>query len=271
MKTTKFPGRRPPPMFLLTLSFLFSSSATATATTLTDQDLETAIQVLKIHKYNLFGNAIATSDLRYRLLSGDSFTLFAPPDSDLFSLDMSSVADDYVRTLRLHVLPRRLSLADLRRLSPGSRIESLLYRHHLTISNHRVSINGTISKYVAVDGVRISVPNLYLSLDIAIHGLDGILSADYGSTKNLTGDVGHSSPTSWSNECSRPEFESASNPPPEGTETAKTAEKLSSGKCEEHQRRKKENKREVSDRRHRDKHDEIKHGNFMKYNHHVPL
>uniref|UniRef100_A0A6N2L6Y6 FAS1 domain-containing protein n=1 Tax=Salix viminalis TaxID=40686 RepID=A0A6N2L6Y6_SALVM len=122
---------------LLHLLLLLSLLHQITTATLTDQQLELALLSLRSHGYTLFPNAISTSDLRFHLLNQTSnatstFTLFSPPDSLLFSVDLSSTASHYTKSLFLHVSPSRLSISDL-----------------------------------------------FLGPDIAVHGLDGILVAGF--------------------------------------------------------------------------------------------
>uniref|UniRef100_A0A803M716 FAS1 domain-containing protein n=2 Tax=Chenopodium quinoa TaxID=63459 RepID=A0A803M716_CHEQI len=148
-------------------------------------DLESAIFALHLHGFNLFGNSIAVSDLSVQILSHKlnstssssfhgvgrrGFTFLAPPNSVLFSLDMSTDAFTYVHSLRFHVVPRRLSFSELRNISLSSHphLETLVRGHLL-----RVASSGR--SRVAIDGVRVSFPDLYLRSNIAVHGLDGIL------------------------------------------------------------------------------------------------
>nr|TKS08084.1 hypothetical protein D5086_0000107340 [Populus alba] len=122
-----------------------------TTAKLTDQELDFALFSLRSHGYTLFPNAIATSDLRLQLLnqsnhaksSFSTFTLFSPPDSLLFSLDLASAASHYTKSLSLHMSPFRMSTSDLRNLTASS------------------------------------VPDLFLCPSIAVHGLDGIIVAGF--------------------------------------------------------------------------------------------
>ncbi|KAL3611680.1 hypothetical protein D5086_002700 [Populus alba] len=134
-----------------------------TTAKLTDQELDFALFSLRSHGYTLFPNAIATSDLRLQLLnqsnhaksSFSTFTLFSPPDSLLFSLDLASAASHYTKSLSLHMSPFRMSTSDLRNLtasSGGASIDSLVPNH---------------------------LPDLFLCPSIAVHGLDGIIVAGF--------------------------------------------------------------------------------------------
>ncbi|KAI8030265.1 Fasciclin-like arabinogalactan protein 19 [Camellia lanceoleosa] len=163
--------------------FFFFVSASATVGSgdiITEGELENVTRAMRMNGYTLFGNAIATSDLRYQILAGKSFTFFAPPDSNLFSLDISSDASHYVQSLRYHVSPLRLSISDLRNLSSFAApyLHTLLPHHSLLIRTHNNLPTNNAPLVTTVDGVRISYPDLcHGSRTFAVHGLDGILSA----------------------------------------------------------------------------------------------
>ncbi|KAF8411615.1 hypothetical protein HHK36_004172 [Tetracentron sinense] len=190
----KFSGRSSSNVFLLVLSLLLLSKAVVG---ITDQELEILTSALRSNGYNLFSNAIATSDLRYQILAVDSFTFFSPIDSALFSLDMESDASEYVQTLRYHVVGRRLTMSDLRNLSSVSHLDTLLPNQGLLITNRRTALNGILSDAVTINGVPISTPDLFLGSSFAVHGLDGILSARFPSELNFSGDVSTISPAIW--------------------------------------------------------------------------
>ncbi|KAL9665632.1 hypothetical protein QQ045_021053 [Rhodiola kirilowii] len=138
-------------------------------------ELELVIAALRRNNYTLFANAVATSDLSYTLSARNyaSFTLFAPPDPYLFALDMVSSFHDYVRAIDLHVVHRRLPLAAL---VESDYLETVIPHHHIYVVKHEVS-----SVYdggpIAVGGVRISTPDLFLGYSIAVHGLDGMIAS----------------------------------------------------------------------------------------------
>ncbi|GAV60768.1 hypothetical protein CFOL_v3_04297, partial [Cephalotus follicularis] len=154
-----------------------------------DQEFNAAISALRSHGYTLFPNAIATSDLSLRLhaatATNSTFTLFAPRDPQLFSLDLSSWAPHYTASLLLHVSPSRLPASYLRRLASshhslgGPYLKTLLPNRALHIERSRVMLNGTVLESVTVDGVRVLVPDLFLGPCIAVHGLEGILVGGY--------------------------------------------------------------------------------------------
>ncbi|OVA00250.1 FAS1 domain [Macleaya cordata] len=171
----------------------------------TEQELDTAIAALTSNGYHLFGNAISTSDLRYQIIAGNNFTFFAPTNSDLYSLDMESDASDYVQNLRYHVAVHRLAISDLNNLPPLSFINTMIPNRCLLISNNQITTpNGIFNGSFAVDGVPISVPDLYTGSSISIHGLDGILALKIPETMNSDFDdidLGSLSPSFQSNKC----------------------------------------------------------------------
>ncbi|KAJ4966161.1 hypothetical protein NE237_018010 [Protea cynaroides] len=171
-------GKSTAKTILLALSiFVLLSFQIVAVAGMTEGELETAIDALRSKGYDLFSNAIETSDLQYDLLdSGESFTIFAPAGGSLSSLDLASQASDYIQTLRFHVSPRRFTFSDLRSLSMSQvpYVDSLLHNHALYVAIN--NITQTNSDSMIVDGVQISVPDLYLGPSIAVHGLDGILA-----------------------------------------------------------------------------------------------
>ncbi|XP_059624405.1 uncharacterized protein LOC132267285 [Cornus florida] len=175
-------------VILIALLLLISATAAtptaySVASGVLDQELQNAIAALRSNGYNLFSNAIDTTDLRYQIPDGDFFTFFSPRDPNVFSLDMASDATVYIQILHYHVVPVRLSVADLRNLSsPGIYVETFLPHYSLLIDHSQpppddgVSNNVTVDGDVTVDGVRIAHPDLYIGSRIAVHGLDGILA-----------------------------------------------------------------------------------------------
>ncbi|KAM7499181.1 hypothetical protein LguiA_023595 [Lonicera macranthoides] len=175
-------------LFTVTI-LLFSLANTVTAVTV--YELESMINALRARGYNLFGNAIITSDLNYEILAGTSFTLFAPTDSSLFALDMTATASDYVTALHFHVVPRRFSLFDLRNIPSGTSLRSLDPSHDIVLESRGSLANDDV---MSVDGIAIAVPDLFYGRDIVVHGLGGIISlrSQIGSNQgpspmNMTG------------------------------------------------------------------------------------
>ncbi|TXG53868.1 hypothetical protein EZV62_019124 [Acer yangbiense] len=164
---------------LLTLLILLSSAATVTA--ISTEDVDAVLLLLRAQGHALFANAISTSDLLFDILSLPSLTLLAPTDPTLFALDMTNTPPFYISTLRLHALPLRLSWSQLRLLSNGSLLPTLLYSRELLVLRRR-----QVNTFVVHGGgggyrdggsaVEVVMPGLYYSRDVAVHGLGGILT-----------------------------------------------------------------------------------------------
>ncbi|GER47556.1 fasciclin-like arabinogalactan family protein [Striga asiatica] len=208
----------PPQSFTIPLFFLLllltaaaaaaASSAAGLNTTSPYQELETMLQTLRRDGYALFTNAIATSDLKFQLLttitnatsiaaSGEPaspFTLFAPTDELLFALDMATDADVYVSTLKYHVIPNRRHTFDGLRNLTSPFLETLLPKYSVLIGKTRIGradlVNNATAVGIMVDGVRVTNPDLFLGSRIAVHGIDGILltglnlNHQFGHTEN---------------------------------------------------------------------------------------
>lgn len=162
-----------------------------------EEELNMAITSLKANGYNLFGNAISTSDIRYQIIStfNNNITLFSPTDSDLYSLDLVSDSSDYVQKLRYHVSLNQFSFNNLSSFSFSNNlggslsnqvsfINTLIPHHCLTITKDDNPNPNENSSFVSVDGVRIVVPDLYTGSRITVHGLGGILSVNFRKNVN---------------------------------------------------------------------------------------
>ncbi|WZZ35770.1 hypothetical protein YC2023_019171 [Brassica napus] len=112
--------------------------------------------------------------LRYPLRSplrdsAESLTLLVPTDAMLFDLDMRYSLPMYISTLRLHALPLRLTIFELRSLSNASSVPTFLPSHSLLITKP------SSSDSVYLDGVEVYLPGLFYDQHIAVHGLANIL------------------------------------------------------------------------------------------------
>ncbi|XP_058088556.1 uncharacterized protein LOC131235399 [Magnolia sinica] len=161
---------------LLSVSLLlFLTLPNATVNGIRNEELEDMISALQSKAYNLFGNAVMTSELQYDILSGHSFTFFVPTDSALFALDMRSSASHYIQTLRCHVTLRRLPTSSLASLSPCLSFLPTLHPRRTVFISRRPSLSPG-SDILTVNGVDIIFPGLFYGRNIAVHGLDGILT-----------------------------------------------------------------------------------------------
>ncbi|KAL6179029.1 hypothetical protein ACLB2K_050545 [Fragaria x ananassa] len=176
----------PVPLLLLLLVVAVFLSFPTCAASISSREYESIQRVLRNHGYNLICNAMATSDLQYEILTlppNASFTIFAPTDASLFALDMIQTASSYTETLRLHFVPLRLSLSDLRFISSGSILPTLLPYSALRLTTDPLQ----------VAGVDVALPGIFYSRRVAVHGLAGIVSlssvVSYGSHLQATAPV----------------------------------------------------------------------------------
>ncbi|XP_010540631.1 PREDICTED: FAS1 domain-containing protein SELMODRAFT_448915-like [Tarenaya hassleriana] len=93
-----------------------------------------------------------------------SATLFIPDSFDAASVTVAGGAADGRLTLAYHVVPRRLAFSDLLLMKPLTRLPTLLPETSIVVTNNSAS-------GFAIDGVRVSSPDLFLSSSIAIHGV----------------------------------------------------------------------------------------------------
>ncbi|KAL3538587.1 hypothetical protein ACH5RR_001953 [Cinchona calisaya] len=161
---------------LLAVTLLLFSLTNSAVTAVEEDEVDSMLQIMRATGYNLFGNAIATSDLIYEVLTGKSFTFFVPTDSSLFTLDMTNTASDYISTLRCHAIPFRVTFPELRRFNSGTSLPTLFKDHRATVRVERRSSRTSSDDVITVDGERVVLPGLFSSRNIAVHGLRGILN-----------------------------------------------------------------------------------------------
>ncbi|CAH8382650.1 unnamed protein product [Eruca vesicaria subsp. sativa] len=111
-----------------------------------------------------------------------SATIFIPNDFDAAGISSSNDGGGTTNAGRLsvayHIVPQRLSFAELRILQPLSRLPTLLPGNSIVVTNNSVSD-------FTVDGVLVSEPDLFLSSSIAIHGVASPLDfSRYGDFDN---------------------------------------------------------------------------------------
>ncbi|CAA7018469.1 unnamed protein product [Microthlaspi erraticum] len=121
-----------------------------------------------------------------------SATIFIPSDFDPTDISSSITGSASGRqSVAYHIVPQRLSFADLRLLEPLSRLPTLLPGHSIVVTNNSVS-------GFTLDGVLVSEPDLFLSSSIAIHGVASPLDLSrYGDTHALPDTL-----RPWSNDLS---------------------------------------------------------------------
>ncbi|CAN6893914.1 hypothetical protein Bca4012_093035 [Brassica carinata] len=110
-----------------------------------------------------------------------SATIFIPSDFDAAGITSSNgggATNPGRLSVAYHIVPQRLSFADLRILQPLSRLPTLLPGNSIVVTNNSVSD-------FTVDGVLVSEPDLFLSSSIAIHGVASPLDfSRYGDFEN---------------------------------------------------------------------------------------
>ena len=159
-------------IFPLMVLLLVANAVTA-VNSIPNREFDSMLNTLRSRGYHLFCNAILTSDLRIDLLdpNSNSFTFFAPTDSSLFALDMTQTASSYTDTLRYHIIPRRLSLSELRLLPNGYTLPTMLSTRPISFTRRSGS-----SSVTTVGGVEVAFPGLFYGRHVAVHGLAGILN-----------------------------------------------------------------------------------------------
>ncbi|XP_019238332.1 PREDICTED: A-agglutinin anchorage subunit-like [Nicotiana attenuata] len=173
-----------------TVTAVNSTRPTYSNNTITPQELDTLLVALRYRGYPLFSNAIDTSDVQLQMLStvadtSSAFTIFAPKDHFLYTLDMASDADAYVAALLCHVIPsRRLTITQLRNLT-SPYLETLLPHYSILVGKSKSD-----DVFVTVDGVRVSDPDLYLGPKFVVHGLDGILLTGFNMYEDTLSHMG---------------------------------------------------------------------------------
>lgn len=150
---------------------LITAINTVTITAVPEPEYTSLLSALRNRGYHVFANAITTTDLHYDIITGGNFTFFAPIDSVLYTLDMSMSAADYTTTLRFHVVPHRLRLSDFQQLPYGlSSFPTLLHDHQIHVVNPL-----SLTLPITIEGVYISVPDLYSDAHVVVHGLESVI------------------------------------------------------------------------------------------------
>jgi uncharacterized surface protein with fasciclin (FAS1) repeats len=129
--------------------------------------------LLKAGDYGTFLKAIADADLAEILKGPGPFTVFAPSDSVFARMKGKEVQklladrERLRRVVRVHVVPGRLSIQDLRKLRNGDRLATLLEGRKLRL--------GLKKDRVSLERAFLVKPDLEASNGV-IHGVDALLS-----------------------------------------------------------------------------------------------
>jgi hypothetical protein len=129
-------------------------SSVVEVTAVENGELDSMLNVLRTSGYGFFSNAIAMLDLIFEVLAGKSLTFFAPTDLNFFTLGMTDTASNYINTLRCHVIPFRISLADHHRFPSGSYFPTMFNNHRATIRISRLRFMKASDNFTTVDRIR---------------------------------------------------------------------------------------------------------------------
>ncbi|ERN00922.1 hypothetical protein AMTRI_Chr11g99370 [Amborella trichopoda] len=197
--------------FLVPLFFSLLSRAEAA---IPEQELKDMIITLKTTGYNLFGNAIETSDLKALILNSDfPLSLFIPTDPSIFNLRTHVLAPHgYVETLQAHVAFGLFASPTIEDLPPWLILPTLLPTHQINLT-HSPHLH-----LFHADGVVVQDIDLFSGPNLVAHGLDSILSV--GSPAPQT-----CAPEPLSPESPHPKFSPPSEPSPD-EDLPKTPEPL---------------------------------------------
>ena len=95
----------------------------------------------------------------------DSVTILAPPDLPF----LPSASPLLQRIVKFHVLPRRLSFAELASLPEETLLRTLLDQKEL-----QVTTSSSFSEILAINGVQIASPDIFSSNKFVIHGISEV-------------------------------------------------------------------------------------------------
>lgn len=159
----------PVPTLLLLLAVTVFFTLPTGASSVSSDEYEQMQRVLRSRGFNLICNAMDAAALEHEILTlpaNDSFTIFAPTDASLSTLNKQQTASFYTESLRLHVIPFRLSLSDLQSISSGYLLPTLLPHSTLRLTNGPLR----------VAGVDVADTGIFYSGRIAVHGLAGTVN-----------------------------------------------------------------------------------------------
>ncbi|CAA7014206.1 unnamed protein product [Microthlaspi erraticum] len=178
-------------LLLFLISTVSSLAAAASQLSMTPQDQQHADRIIEA--------MIGSGDFRdwaadFLSAVDDQFgiplsaTMFIPSDFDAADVSSSTGGSNSGRlSVAYHIVPQRLSFADLRLMKPLSRLPTLLRGNSIVVTNSSASC-------FTLDGVLVSEPDLFLSSSIAIHGVASSLDfSRYGELGN--GDLGNGGDT----------------------------------------------------------------------------
>ncbi|KAL9403346.1 hypothetical protein Peur_000318 [Populus x canadensis] len=117
--------------------------------------------ILGTGDFKNWANALSMADSTTFPISA---TFFIPSDNSLSPITTSADPDIFP----YHIVPQRLSFADLQQFKTFSRLPTLLFDKSILITNNSAS-NFTL------DGSRLTHPDIYTNAAITVHGIDNLL------------------------------------------------------------------------------------------------
>ncbi|OMO60545.1 hypothetical protein CCACVL1_24060 [Corchorus capsularis] len=133
-----------------------------------DHSFREAISVLRSRKHSVMASFLDLQLMGFKPNNAEPLTLFAPLDDAIkMKGDYIGNFSEYQSIFFRHVLPCKLSWADLVNLSDGTVLGTYLegFKIHVTKSGGNLLING----------VGIAYPDLFYGESIVVHGLQEVL------------------------------------------------------------------------------------------------
>nr|XP_043625163.1 fasciclin-like arabinogalactan protein 21 [Erigeron canadensis] len=91
-----------------------------------------------------------------------SLTIFTPPNAALMAMSWPL----FDKFMRFHIIPERYSLKQLAGLSAGASLRTLVMGKDVEITEA-----SKVSKVVSINGVMITVPDMFVSKNVVVHGI----------------------------------------------------------------------------------------------------
>ncbi|KAL2904724.1 putative fasciclin-like arabinogalactan protein 20 [Bienertia sinuspersici] len=175
---------------LLTISLLLKL-----ACTISDKTIENSAEILSNSNFNSMSLTLPL--IAKTLISFfPSATLFAPSDAS-FSLSSAIAGQPSLSLLQFHFCPRYYSFSDLQSLSYGSKLDTLLPNHPLTITS------SVFDDDVSINGVKIKNSPVFDDGFLVVYEIEKFFNPNY----TLGGSELSPSPNSGSRECRTPGYD----------------------------------------------------------------
>ncbi|KAL9366206.1 hypothetical protein Peur_037405 [Populus x canadensis] len=175
------PSPAPTPTNSSIFTATFSSLPPTPPSTFTPQQDDLKF-VFQEQIYNIIDAILGTGDFKNwanALSMADSTTFpisatfFIPSDNSLSPITTSADPDIFP----YHIVPQRLSFADLQQFKTFSRLPTLLFDKSILITNNSAS-------HFTLDGSRLTHPDIYTNAAITVHGIDNLLDHSVYGTES---------------------------------------------------------------------------------------